>query len=97
MMKVIGYWEYEVKDTDKVSDKTNKSVEIRKLEPKKFPKTIFSPHFLMGEPKGFTIFEVDNEDQLAELVTHYYPVLKWHFVPIIENTKLSALYTKAKK
>ena len=96
-MKVIGYWEYEFKDTDAVTDKTLKSEEIRKLEPKKFPKTIFSPHFLTGGSNGFTIFEVDNEDQLAELVMHYYPVLTWQFVPIVENKKMMNLYLKSKK
>jgi hypothetical protein len=97
MMKVIGYWSYDLKDTDAVTEKTLKSEEIRKKEPKKFPKTIFNPHFLLGGPNGFTIFEAENEDQLSELVMHYYPVLTWEFVPIVENTKLMTLYQKTKK
>lgn len=96
-MKVIGYWKYETKDTDAVIEKTLKSDEVRKKEPKKLPKTIFNPHFLMGGTSGFTIFEADNDDQLAELVMQYYPVLLWEFVPIYENTKMITLYQKTKK
>jgi len=97
-MKFIGFWSYPpTKDGAQMAVDTWKhSLERRKKMPEKYPKTIFGPFQYNGKTEGFTVFEVDNADQLTYLATDYLDNLEWEFVPIIENEKAAEIFLKNK-
>ena len=59
-MRFIWYWEYNQKEVLKMFEVNRRVGEDRKKHPNKYPKLIFGAHWLGMEPKGFTIYEVDD-------------------------------------
>jgi len=96
-MKYIGFWEFCPGDLDKAIAKNNQVIADRKTGSKKFGTMIFGPFGLGGEMKGFTVYEVDNYEQLINISLHYAPVMTWKFVPILETGKVIELWEKMKK
>ena len=96
-MKYIGFWEFCPENMDKAIEKNNQVVAERNTGSKKFGTVIFGPFGLGGEMKGFTVFEVDNYEQLINLSLHYVPYMTWKFVPLLETTKIIELWHKMKK
>ena len=89
-MKFIWKFEFSPEDTDKVRAK-NMELDLR-LEkyPDKYPR--FQRSHMTGRCKGFRIIEVDHEDQLINLVMHFFPEEKWELEPIFEGAQVSKLY-----
>jgi len=94
-MKFLWKFEFKPEDSEKVRAK-NMELDL-KLEkyPNKYPR--FQPSHMVGHCKGFRIIEVDNEDQLINLVMHFYPEEKWELEPIFEGAKVSRLYREKDK
>jgi hypothetical protein len=42
---------------------------------------------LGGEPKGFTIFESEDDEEIMRYVQHYSPEMSIRIVPIFESSK----------
>ncbi|MFB0557622.1 MAG: DUF3303 domain-containing protein [Candidatus Bathyarchaeia archaeon] len=78
-MKYIAFWEFCPEDAEKVAEKWEK----RKYK----LKTLFPPHSMSGEPKGFTIFESDDEVEIMRYIQHYSPEMRIKVVPIFESSK----------
>lgn len=78
-VKYIAFWEFSPEDAAKAADKW----ERRKYK----LKTLFPPHSLGGEPKGFTIFESEDEAEIMKYIQHYSPEMKIRIVPIFESSK----------
>ena len=78
-MKYIAFWEFCPEDASRVAEKWEKR--RYKL------KTLFPPHSLGGEPKGFTIFESEDEEEIMRYVQHYSPEMSIRIVPIFESSK----------
>lgn len=95
--KFIGFWEYCLEDTDKVTEKFKKIMEERGKGTEKYGKLLFGPYHIGGESKGFAIYETDDMTQLTNLAVYYTPVLKLKFMPIHESSKVVELYLKSKK
>jgi len=72
-MKYIWFWEYSPEDVYKMFEKDNQIAAEREKDPNKYPKTIFPPHWLGMEHKGFTIYEVDDPQQLVNLAVKFFP------------------------
>jgi hypothetical protein len=49
------------------------------------------------EPKGFTIYEVDDPQQIVNLEVAFSPIKKSKFVPIFEHKSVVETYEKEKK
>ena len=96
-LKFIGFWEYKPEDFDKVLERWTQLRVIREKAPGRFPKVIFGPFGMGGEHKGFSVYEVDNEDQMTNMAIHYHPVMTLKFVPILESARVAELYQKMKK
>ena len=95
--KFIGFFEYSLEDTDKVTEKFTKIMEERGKGTDKYGKLLFGPYHIGGESKGFAIYETDDVEQLTNLTIHYIPALKLKFAPIHESSKVVELYLKSKK
>lgn len=55
-----------------------------------FAKTIFGPFHISGEHRGFTVFETDDPDKLANISIFYTPEMRWNFLLINDSSKLRA-------
>lgn len=89
-MKFLWKYEFSPEDAEKVRAK-NMELDLRiEKFPKKYPR--FQPSHMTGHCKGFRIIEVDNEEQLINLVMHFFPEEKWELEPIFEGVKVSKLY-----
>ena len=64
---------------------------------KKRLRTLLPPHGIGGQPKGFTIFETDKEQDLVDYVAHYAPELRVEIHPIWESSKTIAAWEAADK
>ena len=95
-MKYIGFWSYAPEETQKAIDTWKASLEKRKKNENRYPKTIFGPYQYNGQTSGFTCFEAENPEQLTWLQTDYIGVLSWEFVPIIANEKAAEIFIKNK-
>lgn len=95
-MKYIAFWEFCPEDLDKVIEKYNALLEGREKAPEKYAETLFPPHSMGGENKGFTIVEATPE-QMTNTILHYMPVMKLKYVPILESRKIIETRMKMKK
>jgi hypothetical protein len=85
-VKYIAFWEFSLEDAAKVADKWKS----RKYK----LKTLFPPHSLGGEPKGFTIFESEDEAEIMKYVQHYSPDMRIRVVPIFDSAKAVEFISK---
>jgi len=88
-MRYIAFWELDMGDMAKVVEKMKTR--------KKRLKTVLPPHGIGGQPKGFTIFETDREQDLVDYVAHYGPELRIKVYPIWESSKTIAAWEAASK
>jgi hypothetical protein len=96
-MRFIWYWEYNQREALKMFEVNRRVGEDRKKHPDKYPKLIFGAHWLGMEPKGFTIYEVDNSQQIVNLEVAFSPIKKSKFVPIFEHKSVVETYEKEKE
>ena len=95
-MKYIVFWEYDPKELDKAVKKLKEFREEIKKSPEKYAKPI-SPIYTMSIGfKGFQLFEADNSEQLARMVLHYRPEVKFEIVHITETKKTMTIYDESK-
>jgi len=89
-LKVIGFWEYKQEDVNKIVERWMERLKVQNNPD--FPKTIYGPFqlyapiFPRDTSQGFTVLEVERNEQLAALSTFYIPVAKWTFIPVLENS-----------
>ena len=60
-------------------------------------KTLLPPHGIGGQPRGFTVFETDREQDLVDYVAHYAPELRIDIHPIWESSKTIAGWEEANR
>jgi len=94
--KFIGFWEYDLKDSEEVTERFKKIMAERGKGTEKYAKLLSGPYHVGGETKGFAIYETDDVEKLTKLMVHYIPVLKLKFAPIHESTRVLELYEKSK-
>jgi len=85
-MKYISFWEFCPEDAEKVAEKWKRR--------KHRLKTLFPPHSIGGETKGFTIFESDDEDEIIKYILHYIPEMKIKVIPIFDSSNAVGLMEK---
>ncbi len=94
-MKYIAFWEYDRKDIYKIFELESKLSPEFENDPeawrKKYGKFIES-YWLGMEPKGFTIFEFDNPQQMINLDIAFWPHKKFKFVPLFDHDQVIDSY-----
>ena len=95
-MKYIVFWEYEPQDLVKAIEKLKAFREKVKKNPEKYARSI-SPNYTMSIGfTGFQLFEADAPEQLARMVLHYRPEVKFEIVHITETKTMLKLYESLK-
>lgn len=95
-MKYIVFWEYDPKELDAVVKKLKAFREEIKKSPEKYAKSI-SPNYTMSVGfKGFQLFEADDSEQLARMVLHYRPEVKFEIVHITETKTTMKIYEESR-
>jgi len=94
-VKYICYFEMDPKDLDKVIPLFQKMRELRGTPG--YPKELSPTYGFGGEMRGFTLYEVDDPQQIINHGVHYHPWLKLKWTPIVEASDFVATYLKAKK
>jgi hypothetical protein len=95
-MKYIVFWEYEPKEIDKAVKKLIAFRDMMKKSPEKYAKPI-TPNYTMSVGfKGFQLFEANDPEQLARMVLHYRPEVKFEIVHITETKKTMKIYDESK-
>ncbi|MBM3292748.1 hypothetical protein FJY84_08740, partial [Candidatus Bathyarchaeota archaeon] len=83
-MKYACFFEYDQKDTDEVINRFKKMVPLRGTPD--YPKAISPTYGYGGQSSGFTLYEVDNPQQIINHSVHYIPLMKLNWVPVVEAT-----------
>lgn len=99
-MKYIGFWEYDRKDIYKVFETEEKLMPKYESDParwrRKYGKFI-EGYWLGMEPKGFSIFEFDNPQQMINLDVAFWPHKKFKFVPLFDHDQVIEAYKEKQK
>ena len=86
-------------DMEKLSAKGAKFQEEHKKNPYKYP--LFPPGLqLIADTqclRGFTIWEAETEEQLANKIMFMYPEFKYEVNPIIDSGLMEKVFLKMKK
>jgi hypothetical protein len=94
--KYIVFWEYEPQDLVKAIEKLKAFREKVKKNPEKYARSI-SPNYTMSIGfQGFQLFEADDPEQLARMVLHYRPEVKFEIIHITETMTMLKLYESLK-
>ncbi|MFW9802825.1 MAG: DUF3303 domain-containing protein [Candidatus Thorarchaeota archaeon] len=95
-MKYIVFWEYDPNEIDKAVKKLIEFRDEIKKNPERYAKPV-TPNYTMSVGfKGFQLFEAENSEQLARMVLHYRPEVKFEIIPITETKKTVKLYHDSK-
>jgi hypothetical protein len=96
-VKYIAYWEYEPKDLYKCMECDSKFNEELQKDPEKTRikyGRVIEAYWLGMEPKGFTIVELENGEQMANIERLFWPYKRWSFVPLVESKVVKGVYRK---
>ena len=97
-MLYIIFWEMKPEDVPMVIEKFRKRTE--EGSENMFGeglKTVMVPHHIGFEPKGFTIMETDDPDELANYSMYYMPELTMKIYPIHDSSKMVRSYLQYHK
>ena len=94
-MKYMCYWEMCPEDLDKIIPLFKKMGELRGTED--YPTALSPTYAFAGQTIGFTLYEVDDPQQITNFYFHYHPILKMKWKPLEEASNVIATYMKSKK
>jgi hypothetical protein len=83
-MKYIWHWEWSMEDFEKEQELSDKFDKALQEDPKQFPKMLTGTLFT-GRCKGFRVIEAENDQQLANLVTFWWPTEDWWLEGVIDS------------
>jgi hypothetical protein len=95
VMKYICYFELDEDDLDSVIPKFQEMIKLRESED--FPSGITPTYWLPGVLSGFTLYDVDDPQQITNHYLHYFPEMRLKWESIIEATDFIKTYMKKKK
>jgi len=87
-MKLIAFWEIRPEDREKVQARGQEWVKDRKQHPEKYGRYMrlqdgtAAGFRMIGEYRGFSLVEVDTEEQLQNSVEFWAPLMTFKFAPI---------------
>lgn len=93
-MKYAGFWGFDPASLDVIVMKSERSSEEREEYPRKYPEIILGPFVFEGESRGFTVYEVEDPEQLKNVVDHYAPEMRYEFKRLVETTKFAELHRR---
>jgi hypothetical protein len=94
-MKYLLHWEMRPEDIDKVIPLFQKMIKLRETDD--YPTALSPTYTFAGQTSGFTLYEVDDPQQITNFYFHYHPLLKMKWKPIEESTNTVATYMKMRK
>jgi hypothetical protein len=89
------YFEFKPEDLDKVIPLFQKMTELRGKPG--YPKAISPTYAFGGGTSGFTLYEVDDPQQISNHYIHYHPLMEITWKPLVEATDFVTTYLKSKK
>ena len=95
-MRYLVTWEFKREDMDKLIAKELKYQELQKQHPEKYPKNVIPVHMVDAET-AVTVWDVDNQAQIANKLLYMMPEGKAKLVPIFESSEMIKLMMQAKK
>ncbi|MFW9953910.1 MAG: DUF3303 domain-containing protein [Candidatus Thorarchaeota archaeon] len=95
-MKYIVFWEYDPNEIEKAVKKLKEFREEVKKEPALYAKPLTANYTMSVGFKGFQLFEAETPEQLARMVLHYRPEVKFEIVHITETKKTVNLFQEMK-
>ncbi|UCD44903.1 MAG: hypothetical protein JSV27_12480 [Candidatus Bathyarchaeota archaeon] len=93
-MKYVGFWKFDSEALDVIVEKSVRSSRERDVFPEKYPEIICGPFILDGESRGFTVYDVDDLEQLTNVTAHYGPEMTYEFKPIVETSKYAEFHLR---
>ena len=96
-VKYLVTWEVDFENMDKIIEKFMKYEAESKKFPEKYPKNVIPVYIVYDGSKAFTVWEVDDPEQIAYKVAFSMPELKGKIVPIFDAAKFIEIYMKMKK
>ena len=107
-MKFIGFFEYNNEDVALAEKTRRQLMSLREKEPNNYARLLSESYSLGGgdlpkltrDFKGFSVYEADSIDQLANITLLYQlniPSARVRFLPVVEASKAVELLMKAKK
>jgi hypothetical protein len=104
-MKYLVMWEFDPKAWKKEIEEGRRRVgeprvklsDAERKERAQHLKTLFPPHFLIGENKGFTVIECDQAELIAERWLSHLPHFKSRYAPILSGPETRAMAEKVIK
>ena len=91
-MKYMVKWSFEAENLDKVIELFQKS--LKRSDPENYPKGLSSNYYYHNKFEGFTVVEVENEDQIINYHIYYQPYLNSTFKSIGESVDFIKKYKK---
>ena len=91
-MKYLVHWKIEKKDLDAVIERFMKIPE--RPNPEKYPKTVAGPYYFHNKMEGFTIYEVDNEEQIINYHIYWIDLMDTSWKSISESMDFIKTYKK---
>ena len=99
-MKIVKYYEIDLKDRDEMFEKWGKYLEDSKADPEKYPKYIVGPYIIAktGDTmQGISIMEIENDEQLVNYILALSPPLRAEFTLLYDSNVYVPAYMAAKK
>ena len=90
-MRFVGFWEFDPEDLDNIVEKSRQTTAEREDFPRSYPEIIFGPCLIGGVQKGFTVYEAEDPEQLANVSLRYMPEMRFRFIPIFETEMILEL------
>jgi len=95
-MKYIGYWEFDLENSEKASELMKKLGVARKEKPDDFPDIVLGAHNIAGSNKGLTIYETDDPEKLLQVSLRFSPIVRWKFLPLYPTGTINKLIKETK-
>jgi hypothetical protein len=94
-MKYICYFEFDPEDLDKIIPLYDKMRELRGKP--EYPKGLTPTYGFGGQTSGFTLYEVENEQQIINHGLHYHPYMELKWKPLVLGADFVKAYMEKKK
>ena len=95
-MRYLVEWKIKVENMEKAIQKELKYQELVKEHPEKYPKNVIPVHMVDADTY-VTVWDVDNQAQIANKLLYMLPEGKAKLTPIFESGDMIKLMMQAKK
>ena len=94
-MKYIVFWEFDTDNMEKIIETNVAYLKEHEKNPGKYQKYIFPAHY-MGNGKGFSVVEIEKQEQLVNTQIFFNNVMTLEHHPITDAGAWIEAYMKSK-